>query len=249
MIRKGAQMHEPRRKIPLLLLLTTCAIGIASCSNVNLRSLEETLNKNRPLDEATVVAGLKDALRVGTERGVNATSTVDGFLGNAMIRIALPEQFDDAAALLRSAGLGGKVDELEVAMNRAAERASGEAGSVFWDAITRMSVADAFGILRGEDDAATRYFRSQTEAELRRRFEPIVDKKMEEVGLYRVYEEIAGYYERLPMVEQPALDLKRYVTDHALDGLFTVLAQEEKRIREDPLARSTELLRRVFGSE
>lgn len=231
------------------ILLAICVLAIASCSNVNLRSIEEVLNKNTPLDEATVVAGLKDALKVGTGRGVDATSTVDGFLGNALIRIALPEQFDDAAGLLRAAGFGQKVDELEIAMNRAAERASGEARDVFWDAIMRMSVTDAFGILRGEDNAATLYFRDQTEPELRRRFEPIVDEKMEEVGLYRVYEDIAGYYDRLPMVERPALDLKDYVTDNALDGLFTVLAEEEKRIREDPLARSTELLRRVFGSE
>jgi len=196
-----------------------------------------------------VTAGLKDALKVGTERAVNTTSMVDGFLGNALIRIALPEQFDDAAGLLRTAGFGRKVDELEIAMNRAAERASGEARAVFWEAITRMSVPDAFAILRGGDDAATRYFRNQTEPELRRRFETIVDEKMEEVGLYRVYEEFAGYYDKLPMVERPALDLKEYVTDNALDGILTVLAQEEKRIRDDPLARSTELLRRVFGSE
>lgn len=225
------------------------ALFMMSCASIDTGALGEAILKGRPLDEETVVAGLKDALRVGTENGVSTTSSVDGFLGNALIRIAIPEEYDKFASALRTAGFGGQVEELEIAMNRAAERASGEAKGVFWSAITGMSIADAFDILRGEDDAATQYFRGKTEAELTVRFQPIVDEKMEEVGLYRVYDELAGYYEKLPFVEQPALDLKAYVTGRALDGLFVVLAQEEKLIRDDPAARTTELLKRVFGSE
>jgi hypothetical protein len=227
----------------------TCLIFAASCSGINTGAIGEAILKSKPLDEDTVVAGLKEALRVGTDNGVRTTSSVDGFLANALIRIAIPDEFDRVAGALRTAGFNRQVDEFEVAMNRAAELAAGEAKGVFWDAITSMSIADAFAILRGEDNAATQYFRSETEMKLERRFQPIVEKKMEEVGVYRIYGELTGYYERLPFVEQPVLDLNDYITGKALDGLFTVLAQEEKKIRDDPAARTTDLLRRVFGSE
>ncbi len=202
---------------------------------------------DRPLDAATVAAGLKEALQVGTERTVLATSSVDGFLANQLIRIVLPEQFETMGKALRAVGFGSQVDALEVAMNRAAERAAGEAKAVFWDAIRQMSVADAFGILNGGDTAATNYFRDRTEATLRSRFQPIVEQKMGEVGLYRIYEDVVDRYRTIPFVTTPPLDLGDYVTDKSLDGLFVVLAQEEKRIREDPVARTTELLRQVFG--
>lgn len=200
------------------------------------------------LDEQTVAAGLREALRVATERTVESTSKLDGFLGNALIRIVLPEQFETAAKTLRTVGFGKQVDELEVGMNRAAERAAGEATSVFLNAISQMTLQDATSILNGGENAVTNYFRSHTEESLHERFKPIVTEKMSEVGLYKVYNGLTDYYNKLPLVTSPALDLDEYVTQHALNGLFTVLGQEEKRIRTDPLARTTELLRRVFGS-
>lgn len=201
------------------------------------------------LDEATVTAGLKEALTIGTGNTVASTSTVDGYLANELIRIALPDEFDGAASTLRSAGLGRYVDELEVAMNRAAEQAAGEARDIFWAAIEDMTIADAFAILRGHDTAATDYFRARTETELRARYEPIVAEKTESVGLGRLYGQAADAYAALPLTSKPELvDLDSYVTDRALDGLFTVLAREEQAIRQDPAARTTDLLRRVFGS-
>ena len=213
-------------------------------------TLDEILRSGQdtPLDEQTVVAGLKEALRIGTERTVDSTSRLDGFLGNALIRVVMPEQFEGAAGTLRDIGLGGKVDKFELAMNRAAERASGEAVDVFWDVITGMSLADAFGILNGHETAATDYFRTHTEATLRQRFTPIVQQKMSEVGLYQIYGELTDYYNKLPLVTTPALDLDDYILDRTLHGLFTVLGQEESRIRTDPVARTTALLKRVFGS-
>jgi hypothetical protein len=199
------------------------------------------------LDESTIVAGLKDALRVGTERAVTSTSAVNGFLGNELIRIALPEQLDATAKGLRAVGFGAQVDELEVAMNRAAERAAGEATPIFIDAVQAMSFADARAILSGPEDAATRYFERKTSDGLRARFAPIVDASMQEVGLARLYESLMGNVRRLPLVPSPDLELDAYVTDRSLAGLFTVLGQEEARIRADPAARSTELLRRVFA--
>lgn len=201
------------------------------------------------LDESIVIDGIREALRVGTENAVLSTSQLDGYLGNELIRIILPEQLESMASTLRSVGLGGYVDELEVGMNRAAELAAAEARDIFWNAIREMTVADAFGILNGGDAAATEYFRRQTGDDLRERFHPIIEQKIEETGLSRLYSQVADSYNNLPLTGTPRLvDLDEYVTDRALDGLFMVLAQEEQRIREDPAARTTELLRRVFGS-
>lgn len=202
-----------------------------------------------PLDEGTVIAGIKEALKVGTNNSVLSTSRIDGFLGNQLIRIALPEQLQSMATTLRGIGLGGKVDELEVGMNRAAELAAGEAREVLWSAITGMSVADAFGILRGHDTAATDYFHEKTHETLQARFRPIVHAKIQEIGLSRLYGQAADAYNSLSFTEGPRLvDLDDYVTERAMSGLFTVLAGEEQKIRKDPLARTTDLLKRVFGN-
>lgn len=229
----------------LVLSLLGCATLQKDLSGV----LGTESSKGGALDEPTVIAGIKEALRVGTQNTVLSTSRLDGYLGNQLIRIAVPDQLQSTASTLRQIGLGSQVDELEVGMNRAAERAAGEAREVFWDAITGMSVSDAFGILKGHDTAATDYFRSRTHAALEARFHPIVQRKIDEVGVSRVYGRIADAYNSLPQTGTSRLvDLDDYVTEKALSGLFTVLAQEEQKIRRDPLARTTELLRRVFGS-
>jgi hypothetical protein len=229
-----------------LLLFAALALALIGC---NAAQIGEILQSGGgPLDEPTVAAGLKEALRIGTERATDSTSRVDGFYGNALIRVAMPEQYRDVAGAMRRVGLGGTVDEFEVAMNRAAEKASGEAVDVFWSAITRMTIADAFGILNGGETAATDYFRNRTAAELRRRFQPIVTDKMKAVGLYRIHNDLIARYNQLPFDKPAAVDLDNYITSRAVDGIFTILAQEEMRIRENPAARTTDLLRRVFGS-
>jgi len=199
------------------------------------------------LDEGTVASGLKEALRVGTERSVAQTSRAGGFLDDPLLHIVLPDELDTLARGLRAVGMGSQVDALEVSMNRAAEQASGEAKAVFWQAVSSMSISDAYGILNGPDDAATSYFRSRTEGTLRERFSPVVERAMQEVGLYRTYDALVARYSALSLFQSPTVELNRYVTDETLDGLFSVLAQEEQRIRTDPLARSSELLRTVFG--
>ncbi len=201
----------------------------------------------RPLDEPTIVAGLKDALEVATGRTVAATSREDGFFGNPRIRIPLPDDFERAASGLRAVGLGRQVDELELTMNRAAERAGRDATPVFVTAIRQMSFADARAILSGGERAATRYFEARTHAELTTRFAPIVEQSMHQVGLLRLYDDVVALADALPLLALPSVDLEGYVTARALDGLFTVLGDEEARIREDPAARTTALLRRVFG--
>jgi hypothetical protein len=241
------QWHRSWRS--LAVALVAALSGCVGTEGLSVEDLLRAAGVEQPsaLDESTIVAGLKDALRVGTERTVASTSAMNGFLGNTLIRIALPEQLEATAKGLRAVGFGEQVDELEVAMNRAAERAAGEATPIFVDAVQAMSFADARAILSGPDDAATRYFEQKTSEKLRARFAPIVDASMQEVGLARLYENLMGNVRRLPLVSSPDLDLDAYVTDRSLSGLFSVLGEEEARIRADPAARSTELLRRVFA--
>jgi hypothetical protein len=229
-------------------LLLIAVILLQGCAGINTDSLEELWGTNgNQLDTETVIAGLKEALHVGTDRTVASTSSPDGFWGNALIRIVIPGELQDMAGTLRKVGLGGEVDRFELAMNRSAEKAAAEATDIFWSAVKNMTIADAWGILNGSDTAATHYFRLQTTASLRERFLPIVQTKMTNVGLYQLYNELVQYYSALPLVSEPTLELDAYITDRALSGLFTVLASEEQRIRADPLARTTDLLRRVFG--
>ncbi len=240
----------PQRIRPLWVLLAVF-VALAGCAELDPALVESILGgvTSEPLDEATVARGLREALRVGTARAVESTSRIDGFLANELIRVYLPEELEDMAKALRRVGFSRQVDELEVAMNRAAEKAAGEAREIFVDAITGMTIADAFTILRGHDTAATEYLRGRTSDELRRRFQPIIEDKMGDVDLYRGYERLAEVYNGLPFSRrEPAPDLEVYLTEEALDGLFTTLGREEKKIRDDPVARTTELLRRVFGA-
>jgi hypothetical protein len=233
-----------KRIIPAAALVILSA-GCAGCAGFDAGDYGDLLD--RPLDSETVAAGLREALAVGTRRATDTTSATDGFFGNALIRIALPEQYDGVAGAVRGVGLGSEVDAFELGMNRAAEKASGEAVAVFRAAIAGMTIADAFGILEGGDTAATDYFRDRTGAELAARFRPIVADKMAEVGIYRIYEDLADAYRLLPVSKPAAVDLEEYITDRTTRGIFLMLEQEEARIRRDPAARSTELLRKVFG--
>jgi hypothetical protein len=207
------------------------------------------LGGERPLDSDTIASGLREALEVATSNAVALTSVEDGFLGDPRIRIGLPEQLEGMAKTLRTVGFAAQVDELEVSMNRAAERAAGEAGDVFISAIQQMSFEDARGILQGDETAATAYFRSTTEDDLRMRFEPIVSERMQQVGFMSLYEQLVARYRAVPLAPALSFRPEGYVTDQALDGLFTVLADEERQIRTEPAARVTELLRRVFATQ
>lgn len=199
------------------------------------------------LSDGTIASGLREALAVGTRNAVSRTSGPNGFFGNPLIRIGMPKGLDKMAVGLRAIGFSQQIDELELAMNRAAERAAGEATDVFVSAIRQMTFADVRAIWQGDDTAATDFFERTTRDELRGRFEPIVGEKMREVGLARLYDDLVGRYTALPFASTPPVDMKGYVTERALDGLFTVLGEEERKIREDPGARTTALLRKVFG--
>ena len=193
--------------------------------------------------------GLKEALSKGVRSAVDSLGQHDGFLGDARVKIPLPRSLQKAERGLRMAGQGRAVDEFVVSMNRAAEKAVPVAIDVFVDAITQMTFDDARRILFSrEDDAATEFFRRTSEDELRRLFRPIVEDFTESVGVTQKYKSMIGRYGfAASLLGQEATDIDGYVTQKALDGLFLLIADEERRIRRDPIGRTTDLLRRVFG--
>jgi len=199
------------------------------------------------LSEAKVVSGLKEALQIGTQNAVNLTGKTDGYLANQAIKILMPEKLRTLETGLRAVGYGSKVDEFILSMNRAAERAAPSAKQIFWDAIGAMSFDDARKILGGNETAATEYFRAKTSDKLTTAFRPIVERATNEVGVTRQYKELIGRYQAIPFAKSESLDVDQYVVGKALEGLFHVLGEEEKKIRTNPTARVTELLKEVFG--
>jgi hypothetical protein len=212
-----------------------------------LKDLQEKVTGGQSSDDR-IIQGLKQALEIGTENAVTRVSQVDGFYRNPKIRIPLPGPVEKVEGVLRTVGYGDRVDAFEKSMNRAAEQAAPEAKSLFWDAIRQMDFEDAREILEGREDEATRYFREKTSARLEEIFKPIVHDSMAEVGATRYYQDLDQKVSSMPFVEDFRFDLDEYVTDEALDGLFYMVAQEEKKIRQDPAARVTDLLKEVFGS-
>ncbi|MHC9511879.1 DUF4197 domain-containing protein [Kangiella sp. M94] len=233
-----------------LTIILLAALSLSSCKTTDVQRVLDTLGgANQPLSEQTVVAGLKQALEVGTENAVFKTNKTGGFSNNPLIKIMVPEQFSDVATKVRQIGLGSYVDKFELQMNRAAEQASGEAKQVFFSAISGMTVQDAWGVLRGGDNAATQYFRNKTERQLEQKFAPIINNNMQKVGFYSDYRRLLNTYDNIPFTDKPNLDIEAYVMTETMDGLFTLVADEEAKIRRDPLARTTELLQKVFAQQ
>ena len=194
-----------------------------------------------------ITRGLKEALSIGTGKAVEAASQEDGYFKNPKIRIPLPANVTKVEKILDAAGLGQQVDDFELSMNRAAEQAAPEAKDLFIDAITQMSFSDAQNILNGGDNAATLYFKDKTNSRLQEIFQPIVHNSMSKTGVTRNYQDIEKKIDSIPFASSINFDLDQYVTDKALDGLFFLVAEEEKKIRQDPAARATDLLKDVFG--
>jgi hypothetical protein len=226
-------------------------VCIAGCAELNetLKQIPQTAGTaaGKPLGEVRIGAALKQALQVGTENAVRLTGRTDGYFRNEAIKILLPEQLRTLASGLRTVGLGAQVDELVLGMNRAAERAAPQAKQIFWDAIGAMTIDDARRILGGGDTAATDYFKAKTSDSLAAAFRPVVEASMREVGVTRQYTDLYRRAQSIPFLNVQAYDLDRYVVTRALEGLFLVVGEEEKKIRSDPAARVTELLRDVFG--
>lgn len=223
--------------------------GLTACQNPDLSRMLSGAQaaSTGELSLDTVVAGLKEALTVGTKQAVATTSKQGGFAQNPALRLVTPPELQSVTSRLRTIGLGGLVDQFEGQMNLAAEQASARATPVFVDAVKQMTFADAKGILNGGPTAATDYFRRATETRLQAEFEPIVERRMGELGVVRTYNDLMDRYAAIPFTRKPEFNLTDYVTGKSLDGLFATLAQEEAKIRQDPAARTTALLQRVFG--
>jgi Protein of unknown function (DUF4197) len=200
------------------------------------------------ISEADAVAGLRTALEKGTQAAVSTLGRTDGYLGNELVRIALPESAQRAERLMRRLGMGRYADEVVVALNRAAEAAVPQARAVFLESVRKMTLRDAKGILTGGDTAATDYFRHTTREALHRRFLPVVHDATAKVELARAYGRYADKAAAVGLLAEQDADLDEYVTGKALDGLYRMVAEEEKKIRAHPLETGSRILRRVFGA-
>ena len=236
-------------RIALRAGLATAVLALAGCESVSPETWSQlgTVIGGAGLSTDTVVAGLKEALSVGAERAAGDVARPGGYSTNPALKLLLPEKIEKVTGALRKIGFGSYVDEFEGKMNEAAEQAAAKAVPVFVDAVKGMSFEDAKGILQGADNAATEYFRSKTSAGLRETYAPIVRKTMADVGAAQIYNSLIDKYNAIPLTTKPDFSLDAYVTEKALDGLFLKLSEMEKDIRTNPAARTTALLKRVFG--
>lgn len=236
--------------IGLLIVLFAAQVPVASAQFTDiLKSVKKAIGMDGGLSESKIVEGLKEALEIGTGNAVGLVSKLDGYYKNSKIKIPLPESVQKVEKILRNVGFGSKVDDFEMSMNRAAEQAAPEAKALFIDTIKQMSFDDARKILNGKDNAATLYFKDKTWDRLYDKFKPIVNSTMSEVGVTRYYQDLDKKVRSIPFADSMSFDLDKYVTDGALDGLFYMVEQQERKIRQNPAARVTDLLKEVFGGK
>lgn len=231
----------------VMIALLVAAASPASAQFDNFMKGLGSLSGSGGLSDAKIGSGLQEALKVGTENAVVQTGSVDGFLRNEAIKILMPRTLQNMEQPLRMVGYGPQIDEFVLGMNRAAEKAVPFAKQIFWDAIGAMTFDDARRILNGNDTAATEYFKSKTSNKLHTAFRPSVEQVMDQVGVNRQYNDLIGRYKNVPFASSVAFDVNQYVTEKATDGIFYVVAQEEKKIRTNPAARVSDLLKEVFG--
>lgn len=222
-----------------------------ACTSAQISQTMNEVNKamgtEQPLTTAEVADGLKEALIKGTTTGSDQASQLDGYFKNPQIKIPLPPELQKIESKLRNIGLGSQVDKFVLTLNRGAEDAAKEAKPIFINAVKQMTVQDAWGILKGADNAATDYLKRTTSDQLREKFKPVITNSLNKVSATKYYTDIVTTYNKIPMVEKVNPDLNDYATTKAMDGLFLLIASEEKKIRQDPVARTTELLKKVFG--
>jgi len=194
-----------------------------------------------------VVSGLKEALEVGTKKGTEKLSAVDGFFKDAVIKILMPPEAQKAEKTLRNVGLGKQVDDAILSMNRAAEDAAKSAAPIFINAIKQMSIQDAFGILKGGDFAATNYLKDKTASSLNEAFRPVIENSLKKVNATKYWNTVFTTYNKFSN-EKVNTDLAAYVTEKAMAGIFYQVGQEEQKIRKDPVARTSDILKKVFAN-
>lgn len=226
------------------------ALSSCATSNKDLEAIAGVLleSEGSELTINEISRGLKEALQKSSQVVVAQVGKQNGYAGDSNIKIPLPRDLAKAKDYANRVGMGGFFDDLELKLNRAAERAAPRARSLFSNAIQQMTLDDAKGILNGPDNAATRYFEGKTSAQLRRAMRPIVDDSLSQVGAVNTFNELLTAYRQIPLAPPVEADLTSHVLDEGLEGLFFYIAKEEKAIRENPLKRTSQLLQRVFGS-
>lgn len=242
----------------LTLFITVCLVIMASPGTVGAQS--SLLDQGQKLLEGVagdktgsalstdeIASGLREALRVGSDRVVEQVGRSDGYNGSEDIHIPLPENLQKVQSALEMVGLSQMADDLELRLNRGAERAAPEAKEVFFESISEMTMDDVERIYNGRDDEATRYLREKMTPDLTERFTPIVNDSLSDVGAIKSYDTMMASYKDLPLVPDVKSDITAYTVEKALDGMFFYLAKEEAKIRNNPAARTTELLQEVFG--
>ncbi len=237
-------------KKPVVILLVTLLTVSKISAQINLGKITEKITSTvgtTAVSESEIAKGLKEALTIGAQNASSQLNKEDGFLKNLKVRIPFPEDVQRVATKLRSMGMGSKIDQFELTLNRAAEGAAKEAAPIFVNAITSMSITDAKNILTGSNNAATTYLQGKTSTQLATAFSPHIKKALDATTATRLWTEITTTYNKLPLVKKVNTNLTQYTTDKALKGLFTVVADEELKIRQDPAARVTDLLKKVFA--
>ena len=234
-------------------LVILFAIVCGACTSAQINQTIDEVNKavgaETPLTTAEVAEGLKEALIKGISTGSDLASQVDGYFKNPEIKIPFPPEVKKVEDKLRQIGLGNEVDKFVMTLNRGAEDAAREARPIFITAIKSMTIQDAWGILKGEQDAATQYLKRTTTPQLKEKFKPVIQNSLNKVSATKYYGDIVNTYNKIPFTDDVNPNLDDYATDKAIEGLFTLIAREEKNIRQDPVARTTELLKKVFGAQ
>lgn len=231
-----------------------CTILLVFISCIQAQAQFEQLQKQlglgnvSKLSDSKVASGLKEALQVGTEKSVKITGKTDGYFRNEAIKILMPSSLRPLEKGMRALGFGPKIDAFVLSMNRSAEAAAPSARKIFTDAILQMTFDDARRILSGGDTAATEYFKNKTSARLTVAFRPFVEKTMSQNDVMKQYRGLTAQYQSIPFAKSENLDVNKYVVEKALDGLFYELADQERQIRKNPAARTTSLLKEVFGA-
>ena len=236
------------KKINLLLLITLIISSLSVKSQI-LNQVKNVVQKSTGgLTQDEAASGIKEALTKGITKGVEMVSKENGYFGDVEIKIPFPSDAKVMEDKLRAIGMGKKVDEVVLSINRAAEDAAVKAKDIFVQAIKEMTVTDAINIVKGNDDAATQYLKTHTKAELTRQFKPVIQESLNKVNATKYWEDVVTSYNKIPMVKKMNPDLTDYVTEKAIEGLFVKIANEEKEIRKNPAARTSEILKKVFGN-
>lgn len=233
--------------IALIGFLPGCSKGQFNLKNIG-EQIDKTLNQGS-LSNQDIINGLKEALSVGSKNAGSSTSKTDGYFGNSLIKIPFPSEAKKMESTLRSLGMNKAVDDFILTMNRAAEDAAKQAAPIFLDAVRTMTINDGLSILNGNDSAATHFLRDKTMIQLHDKFKPIIKSATQKVDVTRYWNPLITTYNQIPLVDKLNPDLEEYITQRALNGLFLVVAQEETKIRRDPAARVTDILKKVFGAK